>query len=73
MRPLRTSSQPSAELVVGPLLAAGLDDALGGPGHLGHDAALVEREGEGLLAIDILARLAGMRGHQGMPVVGRAR
>jgi hypothetical protein len=54
------------------LLAPGLHDPLRLPCDAFHDAPLADREREGLLAVHILAGLAGMDGLQGVPVIGSA-
>src|SRR5262245_24937999 len=59
-----------AELLGGALLAAGLDDAVVLAGCLDHRPPLGDGQAERLLAVDVLAGLAGVDGDQGVPVVG---
>src|SRR6202040_1320877 len=54
---------------VAPALGAGLADAVGLPGYFDQPAALADVVADGLFDIDILARLHGPDGRQGMPVV----
>ncbi len=56
----------------GPLLAAGLHHALVFARRVQHPAPVGHGEREWLLAVHILARVAGRHGHQGVPVIGRA-
>src|SRR5207244_1295923 len=53
------------------LLAARLYDPFVAPGRLHHGPALGDGEAERLLAVDVLARLAGVDGDQGVPVIRR--
>ena len=60
-----------SEPPVAALLAAGLEDA-SRPLHRRHQALpLVEREGQGLLAVHVLAGPQGGQVHEGVPMVGR--
>ena len=59
------------EVQVRALLAADLEDALGLPCHLEQGLALVDGQGERLLAIHVLAAPQGGDGGQRVPVVGR--
>src|SRR5205823_8912247 len=65
---------------VGRLLAPGgraaldtaLNDALVAARRLDHAAALGDAKRQRLLDVDVLAGLAGVDGHQGVPVIGSA-
>src|SRR5262249_42303235 len=60
------------EARVAALLAAGLEDALGVAPRRDEALALVDRQRERLLAVDVLARLEGGEVDQRVPVVGGA-
>ena len=64
--------QQEHAVVVAPLLGADLDHALGLLGDLAELLPLVDRQGQRLLAVDVLARLHGVDADLGVPVVGRA-
>lgn len=66
--PLRTSSQAWRKRASE--LAAGLQDDVVAPSRLHHLAAFGDEEAERLLAVDVLAGLAGVDGDQGVPVIG---
>ena len=56
---------------VGPLLAAGLEDAVVLPGRVDAPLALGQRQRERLLAVDVLARLHRLDRRDRVPVLGR--
>ncbi len=58
-----------AELGIRALLATALDDALVIAGRFHHRPAFSDRERERFFAINMFARLAGMDGGKGVPVV----
>ena len=62
----------AAVVVVGVDLRAHLRDELLLPGDLGHDAGLVHRVRERLLAVAVLAQLHGHDGRRGVGMVRRA-
>src|SRR5262249_42301492 len=59
-----------AELAVGALLAAGLQDAVELAHRVDHGRGLVGGQRQRLLAVNVLLRLAGIDGEDGVPVVG---
>ena len=69
--PERTNSAACAELRAAAPLRADLHDAVVPPGRLDHAPAFDEVVRDRLLDVDVLARLAGPDGRQGVPVVGR--
>ena len=71
MRPLRTNSHASRNSAAGALLRAGLHDPLVLAGRIDHRAAFGDHQRQRLLAIDVLAALAGGDRRQCVPVVGR--
>ncbi len=69
--PLRICSSGVLRVRGAARLHADLDDALVLAGGLDHLAAFPDVVGERLLHVDVLARLAGQDGPEGVPVVGR--
>src|SRR5208282_152307 len=59
----------AAEVVVGPLLAARLEDHVVLANRVAHGAALDDGERQGLLAVDVFPRLAGLDHRDRVPVV----
>jgi hypothetical protein len=64
------SGQAEAAVVLGALLAAGLQDAAGLPGYPHQLLALVDRQGQRLLQVHVLAASHRLDGDEGVPVVG---
>jgi hypothetical protein len=59
-----------AEIIVGALLAAGLEDALVPPHGVHHGSRFADGVGEGFFAVNILARSCRFDGNDGVPVLG---
>jgi len=57
------------EFGTGTLLGAGLNNPLVLPGGVDHAAAFHDGQRQRLLAVDVLPRLTGVNGHQGVPMV----
>ena len=70
-RPLRTHSHAWRLRADRAVLGAHLDDAVVAPRGLDHLPALVDRAAQRLLAVHVLAGLAGHDRDRGVPVVGR--
>ena len=64
--------QEEDPVVIAPLLGADLHDAARLLGDPAEHLALVDRQRQRLLAVDVLARLHGVDADLGVPVVGRA-
>ena len=56
----------------GAMLHTGLNNAVRSTGSFNHGSPFTDRQSQGFLHVNILARLAGQNGWHGVPVIGRS-